>query len=1080
MKFTDNLYYFTFLISKTASGNIFQHLKQQVYICIAFSLADHAANYIYLKYFYIQYLRKRNFLLLSLLASRYFMVAQTDYDAMTFQSYRMADGLPGNKVYSIVQDKRGYIWIATNTGLSRFDGMTFTNFDSKSKLIHLKNDHITKVTNLDDSLLIVISQKGCNVLNVYTFKNQLFFVNDSSIFSNMINHAFDLIRLKNGNFVMLSITGYYEFSETGSLVYRKDYFNPKDKSTKKFLNSVIWGRTEILDLGENKLAYYAFKRMELVDFNTHRSYKPKFAGVLGGFSGNSTLRLKISSDEYVFLKIRSDSIFYFNTTTSMLKGFRLPFENTADVFQGPTDIFCMGGGEYVVPSFNSGFYTFRIKNKSDIVFDSKNYLANYNCISAYKDKEGRAWICTFDGFLKEKNHNALIKSYPINRDESESIIYSSICVLNNKIFVQNASETNSLKVLDAETKELLYSTTIDEEGGGSIVPFEIVSYYKDTLWISTNTGIMWLNANNYDRGKVKMPFEIEGIPLRMSDATPDGKAWMNPIYQQLYVQYDIKTRKFTWYDKNTLVKPQQEQPIASCRDADGNVWFNGIGLQRWNNSKKCFDTLITDFGKTGENIVFFSDLSADTKGNLWSSIPDRGFLKYNVRTKKTERVDLGNYIPIQTYSAFSDMVNDFLWLGYADRLIRFDTEKRSAMVFDQNEGMPDGIFTSWIQYSATTDEFLSSINGKNLISFKNKSFDSLKKEIFVEYVSGGSEYLNYNSSDTIQLNYKNNTVTIKFSVLDFNLKYPRKFVYSIDNNSAWNTIAQTQPVFLYNLSPGWHNLSIKPLVNAELYNTLNLSIYIIPPFWRTIWFYILLGFLFILVTTLIVIAVIRRARKENELMIELKEFELKALHAQMNPHFIFNCLNSIKALIVNEKNAEASRYINSFSKLVRLNLEHSRKPFITLKENIEYIDRYVQSEKIRFKEFTYSVSVDEELELEHIMVVPMLLQPIVENAIWHGLYSINKQRILSIRYTKVESGVKCVIEDNGIGIKESLKQKLQSDKVSVGMENIRQRISLFNQKYKLNYTLDVIDKGDTDPNQSGTLVVVFFNTRKYD
>lgn len=999
---------------------------------------------------------------------------------MTFQSYRMGDGLPGNKVYSIVQDKRGYIWIATNTGLSRFDGMTFTNFDSKSKLIHLKDDHITKIANLDDSLLVIISQKGCNVLNVYTFKNRLFLVNDSSIFSNMVNHAFDFIRLKNGNFVMLSITGYYEFSETGSLVYRKDYFSTKDKSTKTFLNSVIWGRTELLDLGDNKLAYYAFKKMELIDFNTHRTYKPKFEGVLNRFIGNSTIRARIGQGEYVFLKKKSDSIFYYNINTSLLKGFRLPFEKTTDVFQGHTNIYDLGDGEYVIPSFNSGFYTFRIKNDSEIVFNPKNYLVNYNCISAYKDNEGRTWVSTFDGFLKERNHNALIKSYPINGDESESIIYSSICVLNNKIFVQNASEVNSLKVLDAETKELLYSTTIDAEGGGSIVPFEMVSYYKDTLWIATNSGILWLNANNYDRGNVKMPEEIKGIPLRMSDAGPDGKAWMHPIYEQLYVQYDLKTRKFTWYNNSTPIKPQQEQPVGSCLDADGNVWFNGMGLQRWNAKKKCFDTLITDFGKTGENIVFFNDLAADSKGNLWSSIPDVGFLKYNIRTNKAERIDLGNYIPIQTYSAFSDMVNDFMWLGYADRLIRFNTKEKSAMVFDQNEGMPDGIFTSWIQYSETSDEFLSTINGKTLISFKSKSFDSFRKKIFVEYVSGGSEYLNYNPSDTIELGYKNNTVTVKLSVLDFNLKYPKKIVYNIDNNSVWNAITQTQPIFLYNLSPGWHSLIIKSLVNAEQYNTLRLSIYIIPPFWRTVWFYILIGILFLLITTLIVVAVIRRARKENELMIELKEFELKALHAQMNPHFIFNCLNSIKALVVNENNTEASRYINSFSKLVRLNLEHSRKPFITLKENIEYIDRYVQSEKIRFKEFTYQVSVDEALNLEDIMVVPMLLQPIVENAIWHGLYSIDKERILSIRYTKVESGIKCVIEDNGVGIKRSLEQKLQSDKVSVGMENIRQRIALFNQKYKLNYTLDVIDKSDVEPNNTGTLVVVLFNTRNYD
>jgi sensor histidine kinase YesM len=117
----------------------------------------------------------------------------------------------------------------------------------------------------------------------------------------------------------------------------------------------------------------------------------------------------------------------------------------------------------------------------------------------------------------------------------------------------------------------------------------------------------------------------------------------------------------------------------------------------------------------------------------------------------------------------------------------------------------------------------------------------------------------------------------------------------------------------------------------------------------------------------------------------------------------------------------------------------------------------------------------EEYQAAEIKVVPMLLQPIVENAIWHGLQPLSSERILTLSCENNGQEGKFVIEDNGIGIKRSLQSKTDLSKTSVGMENIRERIRLFNQKYHLNYRMEIMDKSDLDPAQSGTRVSIYFN-----
>jgi tetratricopeptide (TPR) repeat protein len=217
---------------------------------------------------------------------------------------------------------------------------------------------------------------------------------------------------------------------------------------------------------------------------------------------------------------------------------------------------------------------------------------------------------------------------------------------------------------------------------------------------------------------------------------------------------------------------------------------------------------------------------------------------------------------------------------------------------------------------------------------------------------------------------------------------------------------------------------------------------------------------------------IKQATLNAELERKMSDAILSSLLAQMNPHFIFNCLGSIKQMILENEQGNANNYLNKFAKMIRLSLEYSRRPYVTVKEKLEYLDNYLQMELLRFDHsFSYRIEVDENICTEEVGVPPMMIQPLVENAIWHGLMNKPGDRELFIRYKLHGDKLICEIEDNGIGvIQGNLRPKHGHQ--SFGIENIRRRLTLLNEKYHLNCCLQIRDRSEFDRNESGTLAIL--------
>jgi len=260
---------------------------------------------------------------------------------------------------------------------------------------------------------------------------------------------------------------------------------------------------------------------------------------------------------------------------------------------------------------------------------------------------------------------------------------------------------------------------------------------------------------------------------------------------------------------------------------------------------------------------------------------------------------------------------------------------------------------------------------------------------------------------------------------------------------------------------------------------LRLHIQIRPPFWQTGWFSILAGLSVLSLLYLLWRYRIGQIRREEALKTDfnrrIAKVEMAALRAQMNPHFVFNCLSSINRFILVNEPDEASAYLTKFSRLIRLILDNSRSDRVALDRELEALRLYLEMEAMRFgNRFDYEVSVSPEVHPEQIELPPLLIQPYVENAIWHGLMHKKDKGKLTVRVFNQAGGLCIVVEDNGIGRSRAMELKSKSavTQKSHGLQVTAERMELIRELYGVNADAAIEDLYSADGSPAGTKVTI--------
>ncbi len=331
----------------------------------------------------------------------------------------------------------------------------------------------------------------------------------------------------------------------------------------------------------------------------------------------------------------------------------------------------------------------------------------------------------------------------------------------------------------------------------------------------------------------------------------------------------------------------------------------------------------------------------------------------------------------------------------------------------------------------------------------------------------------------ISLGHKQNSFSFGFAAINYSSQEKNQHLFMLEGlDDNWRKAGDEKTAYYYNVPQGNYIFRVKASNGNGVWAEKSIALVVHAPWWRRWWAYTLLA---LLVAGLIYVFMqyrVNKIRMKHEIVLQQHkaiELELQALRAQMNPHFIFNCLNSINRYILKNETEAASDYLTKFSRLIRMVMLNSQKNCVTLNEEIDCLEFYIEMERLRVKNsFTYKINCDHQINRNEVMIPPLMLQPFVENAIWHGLMNKKESGKLEIGIERQNGSIFCTIADNGIGRKKAgeLNGKSNGHKKSMGIQITANRLKMLNQEKNGEIFINIIDLKEENGEDSGTKVVL--------
>ncbi|MCK9422258.1 MAG: histidine kinase, partial [Bacteroidales bacterium] len=716
---------------------------------------------------------------------------------------------------------------------------------------------------------------------------------------------------------------------------------------------------------------------------------------------------------------------------------------------------------------NSGF--FLIPDGSDKIADIGNKMGLQGTLvnNFLEDNEGNIWVSTFGKgvfclnnlYLKSYNENDGLSSnsiYSIMKEKSEKILigtFNGLNILENGKFGQ--IKNNSKKTL---TEYIFSIKKTDNEyyigGAFGETGVKDVSYKGINLhlfdWPSfckTANGLfLFGGSGNYIRVQRSLKYDSVGTSVLCLFAGSFISNRINEIFE----------------------------------DTGKTIWIGtGLGLCKINTaSSNCQEWKKSFFPANPVLNSRINSIFQDHKNNVWFA-GDKGIASYNLRNDSDKTyTNINGYDLSSATSIVSDNKNR-IWIGSMNGLYLFDG--RLIKYLNRQTGLPSDEVLSLYYDSEKNFLYIGTSNG---ISFLNVNlFDnyhpSPPKVEIISIKAGDSVYTSFNN---LVFEPEQHDIYIDFKALNFSSPGSVKYEYKL--NDEW-IVTDYDFLNFISLKNGTYKLQIKAKAqNTGWGDPYFLTFRVLPRFVETIWFDLLILSILVFVTFFIVTWRQRKnnkkARKELELTEKFNKLEHQALSAMMNPHFIANSLNSVQYLVNSRRYEEANDYIAMMAKLMRKNLDTAGSGFILLSEEIDRLKLYLDLEKLRFQEsFSYEIMTGSDVNIDSIMIPNMIIQPFVENSLWHGIINSGNKGLLTISFSFEEviidlfTGKSLIIKvtDNGIGINEAKKSK-KEDHISKGIHIIEERLRLLSSKMHLPQPIMLEDLSSQDTDAHGTEVII--------
>jgi hypothetical protein len=509
--------------------------------------------------------------------------------------------------------------------------------------------------------------------------------------------------------------------------------------------------------------------------------------------------------------------------------------------------------------------------------------------------------------------------------------------------------------------------------------------------------------------------------------------------------------------------------FALREDSKGTVWFCGMnGLWKYQNGVYQHlgseNPLLSHVG----NSMFINPIDS----SIWIGTNGAGIVIYrqgNVSQITTRDGLVSNSIHQLFYSP------EGTWVATRQGLSRVISQPEGYMVksYTIADGLPTNEVTSIYVHGQKV--YAGTGNGLAVFNINDDILNSFRPAPVIKNFIVNNQRVNTEIAPIVLEHYQN---VLNFNYIGLiyrnerNVKY-RYRVLGLD--SAWIQTYATNCLFT-GLKPGHYTFELQAQNSSGLWseNPTRLHFTIEAPFWQKAWFITALSLISALAIYIVFKARVAALNRRNELLNNINLYKQQSLRQQMNPHFIFNTLNSIQLYILEKDPISAHKYLTKFSRLMRVTLDNSLYPTIPLRDEIEGLQLYLELEALRLEgKFSFHIDLGDDDRILDVKIPTLLIQPFVENAIWHGIMLKEDQSgYVKIKVSKDESLIICSIEDNGIGREAAnrIRQTTNKTHKSRGSQITQQRIDLLNSLYKEKFNIQYIDLFDSQSKPCGTIV----------
>ncbi len=936
----------------------------------------------------------------------------------SFIPFSVEDGLSQTQVFDICSDDQGNVWFGTAGGASRFDGKHFTNYSTENGL----NDNLVSKIISKNGFIWIATQHG--ITRIKEKQVQTYHLGELTENNNITTIVID------SQFLWLGVKdkGVLQIKLTDNVPDLKDYTLHIPSEHLNIRSLFIDSKRKLWMASKGYLGYYLNNKWTTVKIPN---------------STNNISDIGEDSKSHLWITTYNDGVYEYNLES---------FKNYNHLFGIDNDLvrsLFIDKNDNIWLSSKTGLTV--LEDGIPTIFNNENGLENENIKVVSQDNEGNIWLGTdgsgafrFSGneFVNFGEKNGLASVMSIVQDNDKTYWFSTygdgITKYKDHVFTNFHALNSNL------TNNTIWSSMLDS---------------KNQLWFGSSGGLIKQN-----QGKFKVFYNTEWLPSnKITSLFEDSKnhIWIGTAKGVT----KIVNSDTTTYTNSSGLETKNIRAIAEYKNT---IWLgtsNGVftsnekGFSQWKNNEALDGNIVYCLKKwkngifigTGNGLFYFDGKSVQ-----------------NIKLHSSFSANYINFITLED--------NQYLWIGTNFGVFEIDL---SIYRFKGIKGIfhyttSDGLKSPETNLNAgfqDSDGYVWMGTGKGLLRYVRKEIHSQEispiPKIRIEDVQLFLKPTDWsaitNDIDTfsllpnnLELGHKKNYFTFFYKAISISRPEELRYKFKLNGfDKDWSPDITQQSFTYANLPYGDYTFEVIASIDGKNWSEpAQFSFIINKPYYLSWWFFLIAGIA--LVSIFYGVwkwrANISKQKRITEKLVyksKLLALEQQSLNASMNRHFIFNALNSIQYYINTQDKLSANKYLTSFAKLIRKNLDSSSsgKSLVPLTDELERLELYITLEHMRFQnKFEYKINIGQDIDIESVLIPPMFLQPFVENSIWHGILPMEKPGKINIDIKRSQPNkITFIIEDNGIGIDNSLAQKNEHSHIPKGMEITAGRLEILKE-----------------------------------